>query len=113
MTYTDEDLLFDMRYLEAEENEKLKDDNSDLENENDDLKEENEKLKAQLKEREDLLESDVDYDIDEAIFFAEDFQSIAADNWKEMEITNEEAWRAINLWFTPEEYYEYKTNSLS
>jgi len=109
MTYTDEDLLFDMRYLEAEENEKLKGENDDLENKNDDLKEENEKLKKKLKEKEDLLENELDYDIDEATYFAEDFQSIAAEHWKDMEITIDEAGRAINLWFSPAEYYEYKT----
>ena len=49
-------------------------------------------------------------DLDEATYFAEDFQTIAAENWKQMEIGVNEARRAINLWFSPEEYYEYKIN---
>ena len=104
--YGDDDYLFDYLLIE---NWELKEKNDELSEENDDLKEENEKLKNQLNGKEESLDTDIDYDIDEATYFAEDFQNIAAENWKEMEITFEEAWRAINLWFTPEEYYEYKT----
>lgn len=41
-------------------------------------------------------------------FFAEDVQSIAADCGVDMEISFDEAERAINQWYTPEDYYEYK-----
>ncbi len=104
------DFLFDLWFLEAEENEKLKDEIEDLEDKNEELKEELEKRKAQdsNKEVEDLNE---EIDIDEATYFVEDFQNIAAENWKEMEISIKEARRAINLWFSPEEYFEYKINS--
>ena len=102
-----EDLLFDMWFLEAEENEKLKDDIEDLEDENEELKEELAKRKASTTTEEDFNN---DIDLDEATYFAEDFQTIAAENWKEMEINVDEARRAINLWFSPEEYYEYKIN---
>ena len=108
------DLLFDMWFLEAEENEKLKDDIEDLEDENEDLEDENEELKEELAKRKasTTTEEDLnnDIDLDEATYFAEDFQTIAAENWKEMEISVDEARRAINLWFSPEEYYEYKIN---
>ena len=101
------DLLFDMWFLEAEENEKLKDDIEDLEDENEELKEELAKRKASTTTEEDLNN---DIDLDEATYFVEDFQTIAAENWKQMEIGINEARRAINLWFSPEEYYEYKIN---
>ena len=74
------------------------------------LKEENERLKKQLNKREASLETELDYDIDEATYFAEDVQTIATNNWKNMEIPVKEARKAINLWFSPEEYYEYKIN---
>ena len=102
------DLLFDMWFLEAEENEKLKDEIEDLEDENEELREKLEKRKTAIKNNEEELNDEID--IDEATYFAEDVQTVAAENWKEMEISIDEARRAINLWFTAEEYYEYKIN---
>ena len=104
------DFLFDLWFLEAEENEKLKDEIEDLEDEN-------EKLREELKKRklsEESEESDIEeIDLDEVTYFIEDIQNIALENWKDIVITNEEARRAINLWFSPEEYYEYRLNNWS
>lgn len=101
------DFLFDLWFLEAEENEKLKDEIEDLEDENEELREE-------LKKRKLSEESDIEeIDLDEVTYFIEDIQNIALENWKDIVITNEEARRAINLWFSPEEYYEYRLNNWS
>ena len=101
------DFLFDLWFLEAEENEKLKDEIEDLEDEN-------EKLREELKKRKLSEESDIEeIDLDEVTYFIEDIQNIALEHWKDIAITNEEARRAINLWFSPEEYYEYRLNNWS
>lgn len=105
------DFLFDLWFLEAEENEKLKDEIEDLEDENEELKEELKKKKL-LKEKEET-ETEDEIDIDEVTYFIEDIQNIALEHWKDIAITNEEARRAINLWFSPEEYYEYRLNNWS
>ena len=104
------DFLFDLWFLEAEENEKLKDEIEDLEDENEELREELKKRKLS----EESEESDIEeIDLDEVTYFIEDIQNIALENWKDIVITNEEARRAINLWFSPEEYYEYRLNNWS
>ena len=93
----DDDLLFDYMFLE----------NEDKEEENRKLREENEDLKNQLNKRKtSVIDNEEDYD--KARFFAEDVQSIAADCGVDMEISYEEAERAIKQWYTPEDYYEYK-----
>jgi len=93
----DDDLLFDYMFLKHE----------DKEEENRNLREENEDLKNELNKRKTTIsESEEDYD--KIRFFAEDVQSIAADCGVDMEISYEEAERAIKQWYTPEEYYEYK-----
>ena len=79
----------------------------DKEEENERLSEENEDLKRQLNNRKTSIASDEE-DYDKARFFAEDFQSIAADCWEDMEITYEEAEKAMKQGYTPEDYYEYK-----
>lgn len=91
-----DDLLFDYMFLEAQ----------DKEEENEKLREENEYLKDQLNNRKTSISDKDDYD--KARFFAEDVQSIAADCGVDMEITYDEAERAIKQWYTPEDYYEYK-----
>lgn len=93
----DDDLLFDYMFLEAQ----------DMEEENEELREENEDLRDELKSRRTNI-SDSEEDYDKARFFAEDVQSIAADCGVDMEISYEEAERAIRQWYTPEDYYEYK-----
>ena len=81
---TDDDLLFDYIFLE----------NEDKEDENEKLREENEDLRNQLNNRKtNISESGENYD--KARFFAEDVQSIAADCGVDMEISYEEAERAI------------------
>lgn len=93
----DDDLLFDYMFLE----------NEDKEEENKNLREENEDLKSQLNSRKtNISESEENYD--KARFFAEDVQSIASDCGVDMEISYEEAERAIKQWYSPEDYYEYK-----
>lgn len=104
------DFLFDLWFLEAEENEKLKDEIEDLEDENEELREELKKRKLSKKSEESDIE---EIDLDEVTYFIEDIQNIALEHWKDMAITNEEARRAINLWFSPEEYYEYRINNWS
>ena len=105
------DFLFDLWFLEAEENEKLKDEIEDLEDENEELREELKKRKLS-EESEESEESDIEeIDLDEVTYFIEDIQNIALEHWKDITITNEEARRAINLWFSPEEYYEYRLNN--
>ncbi len=95
----DDDLLFDYMFLENQGNEE----------ENERLREENEDLKNQLNKRKtSVVDNEEDYD--KARFFAEDVQSIAADCWVDMEISYEEAEMAIEQWYTPEDYYEYKMN---
>jgi hypothetical protein len=80
----DDDLLFDYMFLEDE----------DKEEENRKLREENEDLKNQLNKRKtSVIDNEEDYD--KARFFAEDVQSIAADCGVDMEISYEEAERAI------------------
>ena len=107
------DFLFDLWFLEAEENEKLKDEIEDLEDENEELREELKKRKLS-KKSEESEESDIEeIDLDEVTYFIEDIQNIALEHWKDIVITNEEARRAINLWFSPEEYYEYRLNNWS
>ena len=92
-----DDLLFDYMFLE----------NQDKEEENEKLREENEDLKNQLNKRKtSIIDNEEDYD--KVRFFAEDVQSIAADCGVDMEISYEEAERAIKQWYTPEDYYEYK-----
>lgn len=93
----DDDLLFDYMFLEAQ----------DKEEENKRLREENEDLRDELNSRKTNV-SDNEDDIDKVRFFAEDVQSIAADCGVDMEISYEEAERAIRQWYTPEDYYEYK-----
>ena len=104
------DFLFDLWFLEAEENEKLKDEIEDLEDENEGLREELKKRKLSKKSEESDIE---EIDLDEVTYFIEDIQNIALEHWKDIAITNEEARRAINLWFSPEEYYEYRLNNWS
>ncbi len=94
---TDNDLLFDYMFLEHE----------DKEEENERLREENEDLIDQLNDRKNSIIDNEEY-YDKIRFFAEDFQSIAADCWVDMKISYEEAESAIKQWYTPEEYYEYK-----
>ena len=107
------DFLFDLWFLEAEENEKLKDEIEDLEDENEELREELKKRKLS-EESEESEESDTEeIDLDEVTYFIEDIQNIALEHWKDITITNKEARRAINLWFSPEEYYEYRLNNWS
>ena len=96
----DDDLLFDYIFLEAQ----------DKEEENERLREENKDLKRQLNNRKTSMASNEE-DYDKARFFAEDVQSIAADCWEYMEISYEEAEIALRQWYTPEEYYEFKTSS--
>jgi hypothetical protein len=80
----DDDLLFDYMFLE----------NQDKEEENGRLREENEDLKNQLNKRKtSIVDNEEDYD--KARFFAEDVQSVAADCGVDMEISYEEAERAI------------------
>ena len=90
---------------------KSKDEIEDLEDENEELKEELAKRKATIINNEEDLNDDID--LDEVTYFIEDVQNIAINNWKEIEITIKEARRAINLWFSPEEYYEYKISKWS
>ena len=104
------DFLFDLWFLEAEENEKLKDEIEDLEDENEELREELKKRKLSKKSEESDIE---EIDLDEVTYFIEDIQNIALEHWKDISITNKEARRAINLWFSPEEYYEYRLNNWS
>lgn len=104
----DDDYLFDYLLIE---NWDLRDENEELEEENNDLKDENDALKEKIKKMEKSMDENHEIDYDEVRFFAEDVQSIASDSWVEMEISYEEAENAILLWYTPEEYYEYKTNS--
>lgn len=92
----DDDLLFDYMFLEAQ----------DKEEENEILREENEELKEKLDKKWNI--SYKEDDIDRARFFAEDVQSIAASCGIDMEISYDEAEDAINHWYTPEDYYEYK-----
>ena len=92
-----DDLLFDYMFLEAQNKEE----------ENEKLREENEDLRDELNSRKtNITDSEEDYD--KARFFAEDVQSIAADCGVDMEISYDEAERAIKQWYTPEDYYEYK-----
>ena len=98
----DDDLLFDYMFLEHE----------DKEEENERLREENEHLKDQLYKRKTSVVDSEEY-YDKVRFFAEDVQSIAGDCWVDMEISYEEAEKAIKQWYTPEEYYEYKIESQS
>jgi len=70
------DFLFDLWFLEAEENEKLKDEIEDLEDENEELKEELKKKKL-LKEKE---ETEEEIDLDEVTYFIEDIQNIALEH---------------------------------
>ena len=93
----DDDLLFDYMFLEHE----------DKEEENERLREENEDLRGELSKRKFPI-ADNEEDYDKARFFAEDVQSIAADCGVDMEISYDEAERAIKQWYTPENYYEYK-----
>jgi hypothetical protein len=80
----DDDLLFDYIFLKHE----------DKEEENRNLREENEDLKNQLNKRKtSVIDNEEDYD--KARFFAEDVQSIAADCGVDMEISYEEAEKAI------------------
>ena len=97
----DDDLLFDYMFLEHE----------DKEEENERLREENEDLRGELIKRKTSIGNNEE-DYDKARFFAEDVQSIAADCWVDMEISYEEAYRALKQWYTPEDYYEYKMSSL-
>ena len=97
MKMSDDSLLFDYMFLNAQEKEA----------DNERLKVENEELVERLNDRKTVI-SDKEDDIDEARFFAEDVQSIAADCWVDMEISYDEAERAIKQWYTPEDYYEYK-----
>ena len=97
MKMSDDSLLFDYMFLNAQEKEA----------DNGRLKVENEELVERLNDRKTVI-SDKEDDIDEARFFAEDVQSIAADCWVDMEISYDEAERAIKQWYTPEDYYEYK-----
>lgn len=93
----DDDLLFDYMFLEAQ----------DKEEENRELREKNEDLSDELNGRKtNIFDNEEDYD--KTRFFAEDVQSIAADCGVDMEISFDEAERAIKQWYTPEEYYEYK-----
>ena len=107
------DFLFDLWFLEAEENEKLKDEIEDLEDENEELREELKKRKLSKKSEESEESDTEEIDLDEVTYFIEDIQNIALEHWKDIAITNEEARRAINLWFSPEEYYEYRLNNWS
>ena len=94
-----DDLLFDYMFLKVQ----------DKEEENERLREENDELIERMdSRRNDIFDNE---DIDEARFFAEDFQSIAASCWIDVEISYEEAERAIRQWYTPEGYYEYKVRS--
>lgn len=94
---SDDGLLFDYIFLEKR----------DKEEEYERLKNENEYLKNRLNNRKtDISRNEEDYD--KIRFFAEDVQSIAADCGVDMEISYEEAERAIKQWYTSEEYYEYK-----
>ena len=72
------DLLFDMWFLEAEENENLKDEIEDLEDENEELREKLEKRKNTIINEEEDLNDEID--LDEATYFAEDVQTIAINN---------------------------------
>ena len=81
---TDDDLLFDYMFL----------DNQDKEEENRKLREENEDLRGELSKRKFPI-ADNEEDYDKARFFAEDVQSIAADCGVDMEISYDEAERAI------------------
>ena len=94
---TDDDLLFDYIFLE----------NDDKEDENENLREENENLRNQLNNRKTNISGD-EASYDKVRFFAEDVQSIAADCGVYMEISYEEAEKAIKQGYTPEDYYEYK-----
>ena len=93
----DDDLLFDYMFLEAQ----------DKEEENERLKEENEDLRDELNSRRTNV-SNSEWNYNKARFFAEDVQSIAADCGVDMEISYDEAERAIEQWYIPEDYYEYK-----
>jgi hypothetical protein len=74
------DFLFDLWFLEAEENEKLKDEIEDLEDENEELKEELKKRKLS-KKSEESEESDIEeIDLDEVTYFIEDIQNIALEH---------------------------------
>ena len=100
-----DDDLFDYMYFKRQ----------DLEDENEELKSENDYLRGELEDndnRRTIISSSKVDDYDRARFFAEDVQSIAADCWLDMEISYEEADRAIKAWYTPEDYYEYKASTL-
>ena len=73
-----DDFLFDMWYLEAEENEHLKDEIEDLEYENDELREELKKRKASEKDKR-AEENYEEIDTDLTTYFIEDFQTIASE----------------------------------
>ncbi len=81
---TDDDLLFDYIFLE----------NENKEDENEKLREENEDLRNQLNNRKTNISEDEE-SYDKVRFFAEDVQSIAADCGVDMEISYDEAGRAI------------------
>lgn len=80
----DDDLLFDYMFLEAQ----------DKEEENRKLREENEDLSDELNYRKTNV-SNISEDYDKPRFFAEDVQSIAASCGIDMEISYNEAERAI------------------
>ena len=80
----DDDLLFDYMFLE----------NENKEDENEKLREENEDLRNQLNNRKTNISEDEE-SYDKVRFFAEDVQSIAASCGIDMEISYDEAERAI------------------
>ena len=100
----DDDLIFDYMIIEHEDKQE---ENERLREENERLREENEDLRRELNNRKTSIASNEEY-YDRARFFAEDVQSIAGDCWIDMEISYEEAEKALKQWYTPEEYYEYK-----
>lgn len=96
-----DDDLFDYMFLDAQEKEE----------ENELLREENEHLKEQLKNKEDNPPREERVSFNDVKDFQGNVQSIAADCWVDMQISFEEAEIAINEWYTPEDYYEYKMSN--
>jgi hypothetical protein len=74
------DFLFDLWFLEAEENEKLKDEIEDLEDENEELREELKKRKLSKKSEESEESDTEEIDLDEVTYFIEDIQNIALEH---------------------------------
>ena len=96
----DDDLLIDYMFLE----------NDDLREELEEKEDENEDLRYKLNSRKTSISRNIE-EYDKIKDFKESVQVIAADCGVDMEISDEEAKRAQNQWYTPEDYYEFKMSA--